>query len=149
MTSSDKPVILSQEISEEIEKRIIHTLRGIEDTLKEILEKGEISFNDVKNLLVILDPSFSLLSQRWVLEILYSLLIKGPLSFNELKKLTGASSRSLSTKLKSLSRLGLIRRTVISGPPLRTIYSLTETGKTTALLSLPLLYYIASRKLAI
>lgn len=144
MKPGEPKITLSQEIALKVEKKIKHTAQGIEETLKEILEKGEVSFEDMKMLLESLKPSFSLLSQKWVLEILYLLLILGPLGFNELKKITGASSRSLSLKLKALSDSGFIERIVEKGPPLRTSYRLTEKGRTTALLSLPLLYYIVT-----
>jgi len=135
-------VTLSEEIALKIEEKIAHTVQGIEKTLREILEKGEISFDDMKTLLESLKPSFSLLSQKWVLEILYSLLILGPLGFNDLKRITGANSRSLSSKLKALVQEEFIERKVSETPPVKTTYLLTERGRITALLSLPLLYYI-------
>jgi len=137
------PVTLSEEVAAKVEERIMHTLKGIEETLREILERGEVDSEEVRSILEALKPSFSLLSQRWVLEILYSLLLRGPLGFNELKRLLGASSRSLSLKLKALVELGYLERDVERGPPLRTTYRLTRTGKDAALLSLPLLYYMA------
>jgi len=143
MKPSELKTPLSERLVREVEEKMNHTIKGIENTLREILRSGEVSFNDVKSILKTLKPSFSLLSQRWVLEILYSLLIIGSLSFNNLKKLTGANSRSLSSKLKALVELGYVHREVKIGPPLRTKYSLTKRGKEVALLSLPILYYIA------
>lgn len=137
------PIHLSEEVAARVEEKITFTIKGIETMLREILERGEVDFNEVKFVLENLKPSFALLSQKWVLEILYSLLFKGPLGFNDLKKLTGASSRSLSSKLKALAELGYIERIIHEGPPLRTTYRLTEQGKNAALLSMPLLYYIA------
>ena len=143
MKPSELKTPLSRELAEKVEEKMEHTIKGIEETLNEILKSGEVNFNDVKSILETLKPSFSLLSQKWVLEILYSLLIVGPLSFNNLKRLTGANSRSLSSKLKALTELGYVRREVKTEPPLRTRYYLTERGKGVALLSLPILYYIA------
>ncbi len=137
------PLPLSEEVAARIEEKIAHTVKGIETTLNEVMERGEVGFDEVREVLERLKPSFALLSQRWVLEILYSLLFKGPLGFNDLKKLTGASSRSLSSKLKALVDLGYVERIVYEGPPLRTTYRLTEQGRVAALLSMPLLYYIA------
>ena len=134
---------LSKELAKKVEEKIEHTIKGIEKTLNQILKSGEVNFNDVKSILETLKPSFFLLSQKWVLEILYSLLIIGPLNFNDLKRLTGANSRSLSSKLKALIQLGYIHREVKTKPPIRTKYHLTERGKGVALLSLPILYYIA------
>jgi len=143
MEPSVPPIHLSEEIAARVEEKITYTIRGIEIMLREILERGEADFGEVKSLLENLKPSFALLSQKWVLEILYALLFKGPLGFNDLKKLTGASSRSLSSKLKALVELGYVERIIHEGPPLRTTYRLTEQGKNAALLSMPLLYYIA------
>jgi len=143
MKPSELKTPLSRELAEKVEEKMEHTIKGIEETLNEILKSGEVNFNDVKSILETLKPSFSLLSQKWVLEILYSLLIVGPLSFNNLKRLTRANSRSLSSKLKALTELGYVRREVKTEPPLRTRYYLTERGKGVALLSLPILYYIA------
>ncbi len=139
-------VTLSSEIARKIEEKMSHTIKGIEETLNEILRRGEIEFTEFKAMLESLEPGFTLLSQKWVLEILYSLLVKGPLGFNELKSLTGASSRSLSLKLKSLIKLRYVERRVKTEPPMRTTYYLTEKGKNAALLSLPLIYYIAKTR---
>jgi len=81
-----------------------------------------------------------------ILETLYSLLLKGSMGFNELKRVLGVNSRSLSLKLKELVEQGYIEREVKPGPPLRSFYTLTERGKSTALLSLPLVYYIMLTK---
>ena len=69
------------------------------------------------------------LSQRWNIEICSALYIGGPARFNNLKGLlSGISSRTLSDKLSSLSGEGYITRTVEEGPPVKTLYSLTEKG---------------------
>jgi len=143
LTPSGSRITVSERLAELIEQRMRRTIRGIEETLREALRSGEVTFRNVRDLLRELEPSFALLSQRWVLEILYSLLMLGPLGFNELKRLTGASSRSLSSKLRALVELGYVSRSVRQGPPLRTLYSLTDRGRGVALLSLPVLYYIS------
>ena len=66
------------------------------------------------------------------------------MGFAELKKAVGVNSRTLSDKLKLLTKHGYLERKVTSGPPLRVEYKLTEKGKNTVLLALPLLYYSAS-----
>ena len=69
------------------------------------------------------------LSQRWNIEICSALYIGGPSRFNNLKGLlSGISSRTLSDKLSSLSGEGYVTRTVEEGPPVRTLYSLTNKG---------------------
>ncbi len=69
------------------------------------------------------------LSQRWNIEICSALYIGGPERFNNLKGLlSGISSRTLSDKLTSLSGEGYVTRSVEEGPPVKTLYSLTEKG---------------------
>ena len=58
--------------------------------------------------------------------------------------LIGVNSRTLSDKLKLLTKHGYIQRDVTSGPPIRVEYTLTTKGKNTVLLALPLLYYATS-----
>jgi len=140
----DSQVTLSKELRRLVEARIERTLKGIEDTLRHIIEKQEISLKDLKEDVKSLEESFNLLSQKWNLEILYTLFLKNTISFSEIKKILGVNSRTLSDKLKSLKRYGYIERTVETGPPLRVEYSLKTRGKNTVLLALPLLYYSSS-----
>lgn len=135
---------LSDELRNLVEARLEHTLRGIEDTLRRILENQEVSLRDLKEAVQSLEVSFNLLSQKWSLEILYTLFLKNAIGFSELKKTLGVNSRTLSDKLKNLKKHGYIERTVEQGPPLRVKYSLTRRGKNTVLLALPLLYYSSS-----
>jgi len=132
---------LSQELRRLIEARMEQTLKGIEDTLQRILKSQEIHFEDLKEALQGLEDSFSAMSQKWNLEILYALFLKSTIGFSGLKKILGINSRTLSDKLKSLKKHGYVERTVEQGPPLRVEYSLTTKGRNTVLLALPLLYY--------
>lgn len=132
---------LSQELRRLVEARLEQTLKGIEDTLQRILKSQEIRFEDLKETLQSLEDSFSLLSQKWNLEILYALFLKSSVGFSGLKKILGINSRTLSDKLKSLKQHGYVERMVEQGPPLRVVYSLTKKGRNTVLLALPLLYY--------
>ena len=140
----DTQLTLSNELRKLVEARIERTLRGVEDTLRCILENQEISLKDLKEDIQSLEESFTLLSQKWNLEILYTLFLKSTINFSGLKKILGVNSRTLSDKLKSLKRYGYIERTVETGPPLRVKYTLTTRGKNTVLLALPLLYYSSS-----
>ncbi len=135
---------LSNELRKLVEARIERTLKGIEDTLRRILENQEMNLKDLKEAIQSLEESFNLLSQKWNLEILYTLFLKRTIGFSGLKKILGVNSRTLSDKLKSLKQYGYIERTVETGPPLRVKYSLTTRGKNTVLLALPLLYYSSS-----
>ena len=132
---------LNNELRRLVEARIEQTLKGIEDTLKRILEHQELSLDDLKAIIQSLEESFTLLSQKWNLEILYTLFLKNAVGFSGLKMILGVNSRTLSDKLKSLKQHGYIQRQVEQGPPLRVDYSLTAKGRNTVLLALPLLYY--------
>jgi DNA-binding HxlR family transcriptional regulator len=133
----------SNELRGLIEARMERTLKGIEDTLRYILEKEEVRLDDLKDVIQGLEASFNLLSQKWTLEILYTLFLKSTIGFSGLRKILGVNSRTLSDKLKTLKQHGYIGRTVDHGPPLRVTYYLTTKGRNTVLLALPLLYYSA------
>ena len=137
---------LNDELRRLVEARLEHTLKGIEDTLRRILENQEMSATDLKEAIQSLEESFNLLSQKWNLEILYTLFLKSTVGFSELKRILGVNSRTLSDKLKSLKQHGYIGRAVEQGPPLRVQYSLTTRGRDTVLLALPLLYYSSARE---
>jgi DNA-binding HxlR family transcriptional regulator len=132
---------LSGELRKLVEARLEQTLKGIEDTLNQILEKQEITPKELQENLKSLEESFNLLFQKWNLEILYTLFLKKSVGFGELKKILSVNSRTLSDKLKMLKKHGYIERNVDTGPPLRVKYTLTTKGKNTVLLALPLLYY--------
>lgn len=142
MKTGSKPA-LSDELRNLVEARLQHTLKAIEDTLQRILEKDEIRLEELKETIQSLEKSFSLLSQKWSLEILYTLFLRNRVGFGGLKKILGVNSRTLSDKLKTLKQHGYIERKIEQGPPLRVTYSLTLNGKNTVLLALPLLYYSA------
>ena len=119
-------------------------MKGIEETLQCIIEKQEVSLEDLKRNIQSLEESFTLLSQKWSLEILYTLFLKNTINFSQMKKTLGVNSRTLSNKLKSLKRYDYIERTVKTEPPLRVEYKLTAKGKNIVFLALPLLYYSSS-----
>jgi DNA-binding HxlR family transcriptional regulator len=137
-------LVLSNELRRLVESRMKNTLKGIEETLQNILERQEIGLEELKGTIKSLEMSFNLLSQKWNLQILYTLFLRNTMGFGELKKILGVNSRTLSDKLKSLKHYEYIRRLVDQGPPLRVEYSLTTLGRNTILLALPLLYYSSS-----
>jgi len=135
---------LSSEFRKLVEARLEQTLKGIEDTLNQIMQKQEITPKELKEDLKSLEENFNIVFQKWSLEILYTLLLKNAAGFGEIKKILGVNSRTLSDKLKMLAKHGYIARKVNTGPPLRVEYTLTRKGKNTVLLALPLLYYSSS-----
>jgi DNA-binding HxlR family transcriptional regulator len=138
------PLTLSAEFRKIVEARMNQVLKGVEETFKQIIETQKITPSELKKELDSLQETFNLLFQKWSLEILYTLLLKNAIGFVEIKKILTVNSRTLSDKLKMLQKYGYITRNVTSGPPLRVEYSLTQKGKNTVLLALPLLYYSSS-----
>jgi DNA-binding HxlR family transcriptional regulator len=139
--------ILSDELRNLVESKLKINLDGIEGTLRQILQVQELDLNDLKETMRSLEQSFTLLSQKWNLQVLYILFLRNTTGFVELKKILGVNSRTLSDKLKILTKHAYISRSVEQGPPLKVRYSLTKRGRDTILLALPFLYY-ASDKLA-
>src|SRR5258705_631616 len=70
-----------------------------------------------------------LIGRRWTGAIISSMLSRPP-CFNEfLNAVPRLSDRLFTTRLRGLESQGLVRRTVITGPPVRVSYELTESGK--------------------
>ncbi len=141
------PLTLSAEFRKIVEARMNQVLKGVEETFKQIIETQKITPNELKKELDSLQETFNLLFQKWSLEILYTLLLKNAIGFGEIKKILTVNSRTLSDKLKMLQKHRYITRNVTAGPPLRVEYSLTQNGKNTVLLALPLLYYSSSSEI--
>lgn len=132
---------ISSDLRQLIESRMERTIRGIEETLKDVLSRQGVTVEELRDDLKSLEKSFNMLSQKWNLEILYTLFLKDAVSFSSLKRVLGVNSRTLSNKLKNLQKYGYVDRRVHPGPPLRVEYALTRRGRETVLLALPLLYY--------
>ena len=70
-----------------------------------------------------------LVGRRWTGAIL-RVLMDGSLRFSEIAQaVPELSDRLLSERMKELERRGMVQRRVISGPPLRVEYSLSEMGR--------------------
>lgn len=73
--------------------------------------------------------AINLLQEKWTLHIIRSLL-NGPAGFNELRRSIGnCNTTTLSERLESLTRNGLVAKTVQSVMPPRTSYALTLAGE--------------------
>ena len=71
----------------------------------------------------------ALMGKRWTLPILATLM-DGPARFTEIgRAVPGLSERVLSERLQELTEARLVERQVEPGPPLGTLYRLTETGE--------------------
>jgi len=131
---------ISTELRRLVELRIRRTLEGIQDTINQMNQDYDISPEEIKTNLQVLEDSFNILFQKWNLGILYTLFLKNTVGFSELKRILGINSRTLSDKLKLLADNGYVDRRVYEKSPLRVEYSVTQKGKNTVLLALPLLY---------
>jgi DNA-binding HxlR family transcriptional regulator len=71
-----------------------------------------------------------LIGRRWTGAILEILTQGGSLRFSQIAAaVADLSDRMLSDRLKELEAYGLVRRTVIPGPPVRVEYALTHKGE--------------------
>ena len=70
-----------------------------------------------------------LVGRRWTGAIL-AVLMEGALRFSEIAQaVPELSDRLLSERMKELERRGMVERRVISGPPLKVEYSLSQMGQ--------------------
>jgi DNA-binding HxlR family transcriptional regulator len=70
-----------------------------------------------------------LVGRRWTGAIL-AVLLEGTLRFSEIAQaVPELSDRLLSERMKELEGRGMVERNVISGPPLRVEYSLSQMGR--------------------
>jgi DNA-binding HxlR family transcriptional regulator len=71
---------------------------------------------------------FALLGKRWTGVIIGSMLER-PARFSELAEaIPGITDTMLSARLAELQEAGLARREVLAGPPIASVYELTERG---------------------
>jgi len=113
-------------------REVMNIVRECMDKLERIdreMDKTEVDLVEVKKRIEEIRPYVSILTSKWVPEILYALALRGHMSFNELKQTLGISSRVLSDKLQELQEIGLLLKESTSERPKRVSYTLTEKGK--------------------
>jgi len=72
----------------------------------------------------------AVLGKKWALFIIAVLGNDNATRFNDLlRQLKGISPRTLTDRLKELTSLGLVRRTIFPEVPLRVEYTLTQEGR--------------------
>ncbi|MDA4112184.1 MAG: helix-turn-helix transcriptional regulator [Thaumarchaeota archaeon] len=82
---------------------------------------------------------FRMLGKRWTIEVIRELFL-GKTKFNELQKnVPGVNPRMLALRLKELEDIGLIKRDVFPGTPVKIDYSLTNLGRDV----IPVMYAMA------
>ena len=73
--------------------------------------------------------AIELVGSRWTGAVL-QVLMTGPARFSTIGEAVGdISDRMLSERLQVLEREGIVSRTVLSGPPIRVEYALTDKGQ--------------------
>jgi len=80
--------------------------------------------------------------QPWSMELLFVAGVLGEVRFSQLEGILGASSRTLSNKLRTLTKAGLLQRTVEPGPPVRITYRLSKAGRATVAVASPLFSHL-------
>ncbi len=117
------------EHSAELVRIVSECLQKLEEYDREI-DKSNVDINTVRERIEEIRPYLTLLTSKWIPEILYALELKGEMGFNELKHILRISSRVLSDKLQELVNIGLVERVVEErGRGYRSRYKLTEKGK--------------------
>jgi DNA-binding HxlR family transcriptional regulator len=82
---------------------------------------------------------FRILGKRWTIEVIRELFL-GKTKFNELQKnVPGVNPRMLALRLKELEDVGLIKRDVFPGTPVKIDYSLSQLGRDV----IPVMYAMA------
>jgi DNA-binding HxlR family transcriptional regulator len=72
---------------------------------------------------------FTLLGKRWT-GVIIGVLLERPARFAELARaIPGLTEGMLSTRLAELQDAGLVAREVLEGPPIATVYRLTDRGE--------------------
>ncbi len=75
-----------------------------------------------------LSAAFAVLQEKWALPIVY-VLLQGPQGFNDIGRAAGAvNPATLTQRLARMEQVGLVKKTVQSVMPPRTLYELTEAG---------------------
>jgi len=76
-----------------------------------------------------LRSAFEILGKRWN-GMIISVLMESPAGFGTLRRaIDGISDSVLSDRLAELTRVGLVHRRVVEGPPVGVSYELTDTAR--------------------
>lgn len=76
-----------------------------------------------------LSAAFAVLQEKWALPIVY-VLLQGPEGFNEIGRAAGSvNPATLTQRLGRMEAVGLVKKTVQSTMPPRTLYELSEAGR--------------------
>jgi DNA-binding HxlR family transcriptional regulator len=72
---------------------------------------------------------FALLGKRWT-GLIVGVLLERPARFAEMARaIPGITEGMLSSRLQELHEAGILEREVVEGPPIASVYRLTERGR--------------------
>jgi DNA-binding HxlR family transcriptional regulator len=72
---------------------------------------------------------FGLLGKRWS-GMVVGVLLERPARFGEISRaIPGITEGMLSSRLSELQEIGLVEREVLAGPPIASVYGLTDRGE--------------------
>ena len=76
-----------------------------------------------------IETTFRIIGKKWTVLIIREIL-RGHKQFNRfMENIVDITPKVLTERLRELERLGIIKREIISGYPIRVEYSLTEIGR--------------------
>ena len=102
--------------------------KGARQKFEEQNPHGEIQ--DIEDHSKAFKDFFHLISRKHTMEILHVIIMSDGVSrFNEILKDTGASPKTITTRLKELCTAGILERKAFAEIPPRVEYSLTEKGE--------------------
>ncbi len=102
-----------------------HAMEGLQKEFKRYI------YDEEQMLIVfkLLRQVISMVQKKWMIEICFTLLIYGNPNYNTIRRvLPDISSRTLTDRLRSLEKSGIILREVSTEGQLRVYYSLTTFG---------------------
>lgn len=76
-----------------------------------------------------IEATFKIIGKKWTVLIIREML-RGVTQFNRfLENIEGITPKVLSERLRELLKLGIIRRRIVSGYPIRVEYEITDLGR--------------------
>lgn len=131
----------------DIFQEVIELIPLIKETAFKDLERALKTYDYDKNQLELkislFRQFFRIIQGKWSIDILFTLMFYEQYSFNEIKNaLQGVSSRTLTDRLRLLEQESIIIREVKTTAPLRVNYSLSDFGKETVVLLIPIIVHL-------
>jgi DNA-binding HxlR family transcriptional regulator len=76
-----------------------------------------------------IETTFKIIGKKWAILIIRE-MFRGTTQFNRfLENIDGITPKVLTERLRELEKLGIVRRRIVSGYPIRVEYEMTDLGK--------------------